>query len=275
MQPRSFSRTALGVAIQRAAHQTLDDGAIFRDPFARAILGEEADALIASHATEENRQLRLFVAVRARFAEDSLAAAVTRNVRQAVVLGAGLDTFALRNPYADLTLFEVDHPASQEFKRDRLGAAGLQAPAMRFAPVDFETQQLSEGLQAAGFDHRGPAFFVWLGVVPYLTREAILATLDFLATLPDAELVLDYSEPLESYPPEARARVERLRERAAALGEPWLSHFSPEELAGLLKARGFNEIDDLGPAEIGERYLGQPGQQRRAGPHVLRARKSP
>jgi len=93
--------------------------------------------------------------------------------------------------------------------------------------------------------------------------------------LPDAELVLDYSEPLESYPPEARAHVERLRERAAALGEPWLSHFSPEKLAGLLKARGFSEIDDLGPAEIGERYLGQPGRQRRAGPHVLRARKSP
>jgi len=127
MQPRSFSRTALGVAIQRAAHQTLDDGAIFHDPFARAILGKEADALIASHATEENRHLRWFVAVRARFAEDSLAAAVTRNVRQVVVLGAGLDTFALRNPHADLAVFEVDHPASQEFKRERLSAAGLQA----------------------------------------------------------------------------------------------------------------------------------------------------
>jgi methyltransferase (TIGR00027 family) len=274
MQPRSFSRTALGVAIQRAAHQTLDDGAIFHDPFARAILGKEADTLIASHATEENRHLRWFVAVRARFAEDSLAAAVTRNVRQAVVLGAGLDTFALRNPYADLAVFEVDHPASQEFKRERLSAAGLQAPALHFAPVDFETQQLCEGLQAAGFDHRRPAFFVWLGVVPYLSSEAILRTLDFLASLPDAELVLDYSEPLESYAPAARARVERLRERAAVLGEPWLSHFAPEELAGLLKARGFTEVEDLGPAEIGDRYLGQPGQERRAGPHVLRARKS-
>jgi methyltransferase (TIGR00027 family) len=263
----------LGVAVQRAAHQSLDDGVIFRDPFARTILGKEADALIASHATDENRHLRWFVAVRARFAEDSLAAAVTRNVRQAVVLGAGLDTFALRNPYADLTVFEVDHPASQEFKRERLSAAGLKAPALRFAPVDFEAQQLSDGLQAAGFDPRQPAFFIWLGVVPYLTREAILATLDFLATLPDTELVLDYSEPLESYPPAARARVERLRERAAALGEPWLSHFVPEELAGLLKARDFTEIEDLGPAEIGGRYLGQLGQERRAGPHVLRARK--
>src|SRR5207237_10607749 len=130
--------------------------------------------------------------------------------RQAVILGAGLDTFSLRNPHAALGLrvFEVDHPATQAWKRERLLEANLPIPAMlSFAPVDFTHQNLSDELVAAGFQATQPAFFCWLGVVPYLRRDAISAILQFVASLPGAEVVFDYSEPLENYSPERRANV--------------------------------------------------------------------
>jgi methyltransferase (TIGR00027 family) len=274
MQQNQFSRTAWAVAVHRAAHQTLEGGNIFRDPFAHAILGPEADIAIANHSKPERGVLRLFVAVRARFAEDCLAAAVARDVRQLVVLGAGLDTFALRNPYPNLTVFEVDHPATQEWKRQCLNRAGLAVPpCLHFAPVDFEKEKLLDGLAAAGFRTDQPAMFIWLGVVPYLTREAILSTLVTIADVPDGEVVFDYSEPLENYAPEARARAQALAQRAAALGEPWLSQFHPAELTALLRASGFGEIEDLGPTEIGARFFNKLGQPQRAGPHVVRAKR--
>jgi len=274
MQPTQFSRTAWSVAAHRAAHQILEGGSIFRDPFAHAILGPEADAFIAERSTSDARPLRLFVATRARFAEDSLGLAVQRGVRQAVVLGAGLDTLALRNPHSDLVIFEADHPATQEFKRGCLERAGFSPPGcLRFAPIDFENESLIEGLRKAGLDFSLPTFFIWLGVVPYLTREAIFSTLAGIASLPDAEIVFDYSEPLENYAPQARVRVQRMAERAAAAGEPWLSYFDCAELAALLALHGFADIEDLGPAEFAARYFDQPDQSRRAGPHIVRARK--
>jgi methyltransferase (TIGR00027 family) len=276
MQPARYSRTAHGVAVHRAVHQVLEDGRIFRDPFARVILGPEADAAIAAKSEPQHRPLRLFMAVRSRFAEDALALAYGRGVRQAVVLGAGLDTFALRNPHAGLAVFEVDHPATQEWKRQCLCGAGLAIPkSLAFAPIDFERQTLAEGLSAAGFEAARPAFFLWLGVVPYLTSAAIAATLDFVAGIPQAEIVFDYSEPLENYPPERRARAEALAARVAAIGEPWISHFDPAALAKMLRAKGFDEIEDLGPALIAERFLDLPQQEIRetVGAHVLRARR--
>src|SRR5262249_45711809 len=117
MLEKEPSRTALAVAAMRAVHQTEDGAAVFSDPLARTILGPDADALIAKFGAADpaQKRMRLFVAARSRFAEDSLARAVARGVRQAVVLGAGLDTFALRNPSAGqgLRVFEVDHPATQ------------------------------------------------------------------------------------------------------------------------------------------------------------------
>lgn len=271
------SLTALGVALHRAAHQKLEGGRIFRDPFARAILGPDDDDAIndaINTATPQRSALRLFIAVRARFAEDSLAAAVERGIAQVVILGAGLDTFALRNPWPQIRVFEVDHPATQVWKRQCLVRAGLALPANAcFAPVNFESQKLSDGLAAAGFDPRQPAFFIWLGVVLYLTAGAIADTLDFIAGVPQGEMVLDYFEPMESYPPEARARPQALAARAAAIGEPWLSLFTPSEMATLLAAKGFSEIEDLGPAEIAARFFNQPAQEQRAGRHVLRARR--
>jgi methyltransferase (TIGR00027 family) len=267
------SRTALGVAIHRAVHQSAEGGRIFADPFAAPILGPDADTLIAQRSAPEHRYMRFFVAVRSRFAQDSLAAAMARGIRQVVVLGAGLDTTALRNP--GLAVFEVDHPVTQEWKRQQLARMNIALPAgLRFAPVDFERQKISDGLALAGFDAGAPAFFVWLGVVPYLTRDAIAATLDFAAAVPGNEIVFDYSEPPENYPPRLRKQVMALAERVAALGEPFRSHFAPQEMEALLNGKNLGEIEDLGPREIASRYLGKRVHAQRAGGHVVRARRS-
>lgn len=279
MRERQPSRTAFGAAGYRAAHQVLDHGRVFADPFARSILGPEADGIIAALSADPRQApARMFMAARSRFAEDCLAAAVARGVRQAVILGAGLDTFALRNPHQALGLrvFEVDHPETQAWKLTRLAAAGLAVPeSLTFAPVDFEAGGLDSGLLAVGFTPELPAFFIWLGVVPYLGRSAIAATLRYLGGLPDAEVVLDYSEPPENYRPERRAEFAELGARAAASGEPWLSHFDPVEMSRELQSHGFGDQEDLSLDAIAVRYLGAPTNDAGAspGPHIVRARR--
>jgi methyltransferase (TIGR00027 family) len=273
------SLTAQGAAGHRAAHQLLEGGAIFRDPFARAILGDEACAEADARAADPaSRGLRLFIAARSRMAEEALAAAVARGVRQAVVLGAGFDTFALRNPFADagLVVFEVDHPATQAWKRARLAEGGLAVPAsMRFAPIDFERENLAEALEACGFDADAPAFFLWLGVVPYLRREAVFATLRVVAQIPGAEVAFDYTEPLDNYPPPRRAVAVALAERVAAAGEPLICAFDPAEIAKNLRDMGFAEIEDMDFAAIAARFFSAPQTEglTSGGPHVMRARR--
>src|SRR5271156_5499991 len=185
------SRTALRVAMRRAAHQLFDSPKVLDDPIAVRIIGpralEKLEAGRFREATGLARGLRAFMAVRSRYAEDALARSVGRGAKQYVVLGAGLDTFAYRNPYGESTLrvFEVDFPATQEWKRQCLAAAGISIPSsVTYAPVDFERQTLPEGLQQAGFDPQKAAFFSWLGVVMYLTEQTVMSTLGFIASLP-------------------------------------------------------------------------------------------
>ena len=281
MNERQPSRTALGAAGYRAAHQQLEGGKVFSDPLARTVLGDGADAIIAGLSADPAQQrTRIFMVARSRFAEDCLGAAVSRGVRQAVILGAGFDTFALRNPYSDLGLrvFEVDHAATQAWKRRRLSEVGLAIPAsLTFAAIDFETDDLGRGLRDAGFDPDRPAFFIWLGVVPYLGREAIAATLRYIAIVPKSEVVFDYSEPPENYPPEWRATIVELGALTAAIGEPWLSHFDPDEIAQELRGYGFGNLEDVGMSEMAVRYLGSPagGPDAGAGPHMIRAARTP
>jgi len=273
------SQTARGAAAYRAIHQTLEGGVIFSDPYAVRIVDEEARATLDQVAADlALRPMRLFIAARSRFSEDALAHSVARGVRQVVILGAGLDTFSLRNPFAGqgVRVFEVDHPATQAWKRERLAEADLPLPAtLTFAPVDFERQSLPDGLATAGFDRTRPAFFQWLGVVPYLTREAVSATLDFIASIPASAVTFDYTEPFENHSPERRANLMATAERAAARGEPWLSFFNPAELAALLRDKGFTDIEDLGIAEMIGRYSRTLAEGLRSGPggHVVRAEK--
>jgi methyltransferase (TIGR00027 family) len=271
------SQTARGAAAYRAIHQKLEGGAIFKDPFASGILDQETAAALDEIAANDSlRPWRLFIAARSRFSEDTMADCIACGVRQVVVLGAGLDTFSLRNPYADLGVraFEVDYPATQMWKRDRIRAAGLaEPPSLIFAPVNFEQESLPEGLTRAGFEPDEPAFFQWLGVVPYLTKDAVSSTLKFISEVPQAAVVFDYAEPFQNYPAERRASVMATAERAASRGEPWLSFFDPIELLQLLRGEGFNVIEDLGLPEIAERFY---GVLRRdivlgPGPHIVRA----
>jgi methyltransferase (TIGR00027 family) len=275
------SHTARGAVAYRAIHQTLDGGVIFSDPFAAKILDDETRGRLNETAADPSlRPWRLFIAARSRFSEDTLAACVARGVRQVVVLGAGLDTFSLRNPHAGqgVRVFEVDYPATQGWKRERLKQAGLAIPtSLTFAPVDFERQSLADGLRAAGFQADRPAFFQWLGVVPYLTRKAVSLTLDFIAGVPESEVVFDYAEPFENYPDDRRADVMEVAARAASRGEPWLSLFDPAELSKLLRNKGFGIVEDLGLAEIAERFYGALKQGIVIGPgaHIVRAGNTP
>jgi methyltransferase (TIGR00027 family) len=275
MEPGQPSRTALAAATHRAAHQILEQGRIFTDPLAVRILGVDAQT-IAQNAENHpsSRRMRIFVAVRTRFAEDALAAAVERGVKQLVVLGAGLDTFAYRSPLRDrLRIFEVDHPATQAWKRRQLAETGISAPeSLTFAPVDFERETLADGLTAAGFDFTQQTFFTWLGVVPYLSEKAVWSTLAFIASLPGgAQVVFDYADPPESLSPEARAFHDARAERVQALGEAWVTYFDADQLHANLRKIGFSEIEDLGPREIAARYFpDRASSAPEKGGHVLR-----
>ncbi len=278
MQPGQPSRTALGAAGLRAAHQVLDGASIFADPLALRILGADADDLVREAQAEADpfrQRLRWFIAIRSRIAEDALAAAIQRGVRQLVVLGAGLDTYAYRASRAQtLRIFEVDHPATQTWKRQRLAEADIALPgALTFVPVDFERETLADGLAAAGFDSAQQTFFTWLGVVPYLSDEAIFATLGFIAGVSGgAHVVFDYVNPAASVTePARRAAHEALVARVAAAGERIRSHFDSGALHARLKALGFGDVEDFGWAEIAARFF--PGRPVSAGggAHVLRA----
>ena len=257
MHEYGASRTAIRVAARRAAHQILDRPPVFEDPLALAIVGAEAAAKAASEASSPS--LRAFMAARSRFAEDELARAIERGVRQYVVLGAGLDTFAYRNPHAALGLrvFEVDHPATQEWKRGRLRAAGIEIPAETvFVAVNFERQSLADALPSAGFRAGDPAFFSWLGVVPYLTEGAFLTTMSFIATLPPASgVVFDYAVARHALSPRERLALEALASRVAAAGEPFRLFFDPAALAAQVRQLGFRHLQDLDAAEINSRYF--------------------
>jgi|SRR5580704_15764965 methyltransferase (TIGR00027 family) len=276
MQTGIPSRTALAAAAHRAAHQVLEQGRIFADPLALRILGEEAETVLReAEADPAKRRMRLFIAVRTRFAEDALAAAIDRGVRQLVVLGAGLDTYAYRGKFRDvLRIFEVDHPATQAWKRQRLTDAAIDVPELlTFAPVDFERETLADGLKAAGFDPAHQTFFTWLGVVPYLTEQAVWSTLGFIASLPaGAHVVFDYSDPPESMSPEMRLEHEKRAARVAALGEAWVHFLEADPLHARLTALGFLEIEDLGPPQIASRYFpGRSSSPPDRGGHILRA----
>lgn len=266
------SRTAFAAAMYRAAHQELDEAHLFRDPYAMRILGGAAQRRRALEFAGNRPLMRLFIAMRSRIAETKLAEATERGVRQIVVLGAGLDTLSLRNPFPEAALFEVDHPATQAWKRERLVQEGLSPGAnVRFVPVDFEHQSLGDELAAAGFDRTAPAFYLWLGVVPYLTADAVFATLGFIAETRGNETVFDYANPLEQLTVGYRVAAEARAKRAARIGEPFLSHFDTAALHARLAGLGATAIDDFGPERLATLY-GRPSPVGDRGGHVVGVR---
>jgi len=283
MEANQPSRTAQGAAMLRAAHQLLDKPPVFVDPLALRIIGSEAESELrkfqdAPQTDRPRTGLRAFIAARSRFGEDTLAEAVAEGVRQYVLLGAGLDTFAYRaaKSFPGLAVFEVDHPATQGWKRQRLTETGIAVPDMlTYAPVNFETETLADGLARGKFDASKPAMFAWLGVVPYLTHDAIMATLRFIAGLPKGTTVIfDYGEPASTRHDASRAAHEEMAARVAANGEPFRSFFPPEDIIRDAKAAGFSDVEDFNSRTLNARYFDgrDDGLQLRGAGHLLRAR---
>jgi methyltransferase (TIGR00027 family) len=260
MQEGKFSRTAQRVAIRRAAHQLLDQPRVLDDPLALRIIGSETAEELRSNPKEHHafsRAFRAFMAARSRYAEDELARAVAEGVMQYVVLGAGLDTFAYRNPHPGLRVFEVDHPATQAWKREQLRAGAIQVPSsLTFVPIDFEQQTLADGLHGYGFNASAATFFSWLGVTPYLTHEACMATLSLIAKMPAGSgVVFDFAVDPALLNPGQRQALDALSKRVARYGEPFQLFFDPAKLQDELKRLGFHRTEFLQGNELNARYF--------------------
>ena len=257
MRENTPSKTAYRVALRRAAHQVLDHPLVFEDPVALPILGANAEELVrGTRETSTSRHMRAFMAVRSRFAEDELAAAIRSGATQYVILGAGLDTYGYRNS-AGVRVFEVDFPATQEWKRGLLAEAGIPVPeSLTFVPADFEHQTLRDALARTIFDPRAMTFFSWLGVTPYLTLEAMTATLGVVAAMPPGSgVAFDYAVERSALKWMERLALDALAARVAAAGEPFRLFFTPEELARTLRRIGFTSLEDLDRHEINRRYF--------------------
>ena len=236
---------------------------VLDDPVAVPILGVNVTAEITNNLDKHDnpfaRGMRAFMVARSRYAEDQLHHAITGGVHQYVVLGAGLDTFAYRNPYPheQLQVFEVDHPATQEWKRDLLATANIAAPPeLVFVPIDFEQQTLTTGLAQTGFHFDRPAFFSWLGVTPYLTLAAFRATVRTIGGMPAGSgVTFEYTLPHSLLNEQEKMGYERLAKRVAAAGEPFQLSFSPEQMKEELEAAGFRRIEELTSDIVNQRYF--------------------
>jgi methyltransferase (TIGR00027 family) len=264
VQEEKPSATAWRVALARAAHQILDTPKIFDDPLALRIVGAYAqgrnpDTFLHDRykPTVRSAFVRALVVVRSRLAEDELAAAVKHGVRQYVLLGAGLDTFAYRNPHAGVRVFEVDHPATQSWKRTILGRAAIPTPeSVTFVPVNFERQTAMEGLTAAGFDRSSPAFFAWLGVTMYLPEAAVYSMLSDIAGMPGRSgVIFDYAVSKQEMSLLSRLAVGVVNRRLKRIGEPWVTFLESATLTARLASLGFSDIRDLSADELNARFF--------------------
>jgi methyltransferase (TIGR00027 family) len=241
----------------RAAHQLLEaKPLLFDDPVALPLLGPEAlkniQDTVKHYQTPEVLALRTRIILRSRFTEDRLAAAVSRGIRQYIILGAGFDTFALRQPSwaKGLNIVEVDHAGTQTLKRSYIDAAKLTIPEnVSFADINFEHESLHEGLRRYNVSMDKPVFFSWLGVMMYLKEDAIDAVLHSVAMFPaGSEIVLTFVRPPGDVP-------SIIAQSVTNLGEPWLSHFEPDEIEEILYSAGFSKVQFLTPAEAETRYF--------------------
>jgi methyltransferase (TIGR00027 family) len=276
MEEEKASDTAALTAMLRAAHQLVDDEPkIVSDQIAVKLVDDATRKFIVARPTELHSPglsiPRAAVLLRSRYAEDLLAQAVVQGADQYVILGAGLDTFAFRQPAFAwrIQIYEVDRPATQSWKRERLAVAGIAVPDnLHWTPIDFEKLTLAAALGEAGFDDSRSAFFSWLGVTQYLTLPAIDATLKVVAALPSpSTIVLSFMVPDVDLPSEEAAAARAVAENAAGTGEPWITRMSSHELTSRLTRLGFREVVHLSPEDANSRYFAGRRDGLRA-PHV-------
>jgi methyltransferase (TIGR00027 family) len=259
MRESGPSRTAIAVAVYRALHQSMDAPPVFADPLADVIIGPKARAAVTEKSGPFAMVLRTVLAVRARVAEDTLKEAVAAGVRQYVVLGAGLDTFGLRNTDPTLNVFEVDHPNTQAWKKKRIAEGNLSIPpTLHFVAVDFTKDDLATQLRRAGLRADEPAFFSWLGVVMYLEPDDIRATLKTAAIAAGTAggVVFDFIAKPKSSQLMMRLILWWRSRRVARLGEPFRTTPEPADVERWLHDVGFASVTILTPQQLTERYLG-------------------
>jgi methyltransferase (TIGR00027 family) len=284
MQANQGSKTALGTAFMRAYHAAHDHPKIFDDYLAQQMITEEEyreseerhlkafqkfDPHRAALYDDRRRALAIWmqsagapaiVLGRAHYAEGTLEEAVRAGVRQYVILGAGMDTFAFRRRdlLERLTVFEVDHPNTQAEKRQRLLNVSQEHPEqLHFIPVDFSREDLATALRRSNYDPETPTFFSWLGVTYYLTREALFSTFSAVAASapPGSAIIFDYLDTEAFVPERVARRVNIMIEIVKRVGEPMITGFDPSTLADDLDRVGFRLIEDLGPSDIQERFF--------------------
>ena len=285
MEQAQASVTAMGAALMRTVHTRVSPSPLINDPWGdRLVLDEERAVVLrvvlnSLGPEDRNRCEKLgtpsavldaalqahpgygWAVLRTRYAEDALEVAVGRGVRQYVIVGAGFDSFALRQPpfAREVDIFEIDHPATQELKRRRLRDCDAPLPdTLHFVPADLSNEQIGDALARSAFRSTDPAFFSWLGVTQYLSREANLGTLQGIAACSPSgsQLVFTYVEHRELGAHRASTRVARLQGAFASASEPWLSGFDPTQLTGDLAAAGMILIEDLNGVDAKRRYFG-------------------
>ncbi len=272
------SSTAIGTALIRAAHTRLDPDPLIDDSWADCLVPEFAraayrDLAVAKLAADSGARTMApdaaldamllagsgftNVIMRARYTEDALRESVWRGTRQYVIIGAGFDSFALRRPAfaEEVAVFEIDRPATQALKRRRIGECGESIPeSLHFIAADLSKEHLGATLSRSAYRSDLPAFFSWMGVTMFLTREANLATLRAIAECSAAgsELVFTYLD--NQIFLSSSERFRKMQESVRSVGEPFQSGFDPGRLAEDLRHAGFELIEDLAEAELVERY---------------------
>jgi methyltransferase (TIGR00027 family) len=276
MEKPAASRTAIATSLMRAAHTRLDPQPLIEDPWGDLLIPESAREMVSDESLLGSRAYPTVI-TRTRYAEDALQAAVAAGIRQYVLIGAGFDSFALRRPAyaADLQIFEIDFPATQALKLERIKACKITLPgSVHFIAADLSQESVASALMRSPFQAGELTFFSWLGVTMYLTRAANLATLKSIASCAPArsELVFTYfDERLFQAQSEAFRELEK---KVAAIGEPFLSGFDPAALAADLAACGLDLVEDLNGGEVGARYdsAGKHGLGQSSSSHIARAR---
>lgn len=256
------SLTAKLSALQRAVHQVLEQPLVFHDPLALKIIDDPGYGEIKSipryHLDPAVRALRAALVARSRLAEDMLTEAYKTGIRQYIILGAGLDTFAYRSPYPKLRVFEVDDYATQLWKRKRLDDIGVKTPqSLQFVPIDFERQSLKDRLVEFGFRFDQPVFVSWLGVTMYLTTDAVFKTFEMIADncVRGSSIVFDYLLPVSELRHLENVSRAWFRQEMERIGEPWISEFNTIELISRLHQMGFSSAQYFGPDQINAQYF--------------------
>ena len=264
MEDGSPSQTALMVAVLRAHHcHFAPEPKILKDTTALPLSGmADLDAVkdykngvieffsgLSSRETAESfvQQITDSVCMRSRLVEERLTKARTQGLEQLVILGAGLDSTAYRctDQLNDLPVFEIDHPATQHWKKTRLTECNINIPDnLKFVSFDFENQTLTEALEVGGVCSDAVTMFTWLGVQMYLTPATVQATLAVLGKFPPGtQLIMDFAMPDATHPDEQlQDPVGELNRVVSEMGEPFESTYTEQELDTCLKEAGFSDV---------------------------------